>query len=319
MTNQTTEFKKVAVLAGGIGSERPVSLQSGQNIFNAIKQTHLEVVFFDIRPDDMSILDDPSIDIFYLGLHGEFGEDGQLQRVLERRGLCFTGSGSLASELAFNKRKAKAKFIEAGIPTAASMYLDANSRTLDPAQLERLGSKCVIKPLRQGSSVGIQIAEGGDAIRDAAQQCLDQFGDCMIETFVPGREITVGILDTQALPIIEIRPKQKFYDFHAKYEDNSTEYLFDTVASETLVQKIQKAALDSHRVLGCRHLSRVDFILAGDGRFVTLEVNTLPGFTSHSLLPMAAAKAGIPADRLCLKILQAAWNDRTTKTPQMKA
>lgn len=308
--SQKTEFRKVAVLAGGIGSERPVSLQSGQTIFNALRQTGLEVVLFDITPEDMSILDEGDIDIFCLALHGEFGEDGQLQRILEQRGLVYTGSDSRASEQAFDKSKAKQRFIEAGVPTPPAIYLDTLRPRVDIEQVRELGDRFVIKPLREGSSVGVQVIDDIETIEIAARACLEQFGDCMIEPFIAGREITVGILGDEALPIVEIRPKQKFYDFHAKYEDAGTEYLFDTIESPELAAAIQQAALDSHRSLGCRHLSRVDFILTEGGEFYALEVNTLPGFTSHSLVPLAAARAGLPADQLCLRILQAAWNDR---------
>lgn len=317
--NEKQELKKIAVLAGGIGSERAVSLLSGQTIYNALRQTGLEVLLVDIRPDDLAVLDDPTVDVFFLALHGEFGEDGQLQRILENRRLAYTGSDARASELAFDKSKAKMTFLGAGVPTAPAIYVDTLRPTVDRDQVARLGARCVIKPLRQGSSVGIRIVEGLDAIEAAARACLQQYGDCMIEQFVPGRELTVGILDDQALPIIEIRPKQAFYDFHAKYEADDTEFLFDTLDSPEKVEAIQQAALDAHRALGCRHLSRVDFILAAGGEFVALEVNTLPGFTSHSLLPLAAAKAGIPIDQLCLRIARAAWNDRTVnEVPPMK-
>jgi len=307
---EKTEFQKVAVLAGGIGSERTVSLQSGRTIYEALKRTGLEVVMADITPEDLSILDRPDIDVFFLALHGEFGEDGQLQRILEERGLVFTGSDSRASELAFDKSKAKHRLAEAGVPTAPSLHLDTLHPTCDPALLQSLGSRFVIKPLRQGSSVGVQIIEKPDSVEEAARQCLRQYGDCMIEQFVAGREITVGIVDGEPLPIVEIRPKSTYYDFHAKYEDDGTEYLFDTVDSPELANAIRQAALNSHNALGCRHLSRVDFILPDNGQFVVLEVNTLPGFTSHSLLPMAAARAGVPIEQLCLRILRAAWRDR---------
>lgn len=307
---EKTEFHKVAVLAGGVGSERSVSLLSGRTIYETLKQTNLEVLMADITPTDLSILDRTDIDMFFLALHGEFGEDGRLQRILEERGLVFTGSDSRASELAFDKSKAKYRLSEAGVPTAPALYLDTLCPTFDPERLQAMGARFVVKPLRQGSSVGVRMIEGADGVEQAARDCLRQYGDCMIERFVAGREITVGIVDGEPLPIIEIRPKTAFYDFHAKYEDDGTEYLFNTVDSPELVKAIQQAALDSHNALGCRHLSRVDFILSDDGRFVALEVNTLPGFTSHSLLPMAAKRAGMPIDRLCLRILRSAWRDR---------
>ncbi len=311
MTEKKDTFKKVAVLAGGVGEERDISLQSGRTIYNALQKTDLQIVSFDITPDHMSILDDPTIDIFFPILHGRFGEDGRLQAILEQKNLVYTGSGSAASRLAFDKQAAKIKFAEAGIPTPPGFCL---KKELDDSGIRNAAQalhtdRYVVKPVSQGSSVGVQILSDPDALPDAARQCAAQYGDCMIETFISGREITVGILDDTPLPVLEIRPKQTFYDFCAKYEDNSTEFLFDTIRDQTLVQTIQRIGLQSHRVLGCRHFSRVDLILTPDGGLFVLEVNTLPGFTSHSLLPMAAGRIGLSPDQLCMKILRAAWKE----------
>ncbi|MBN2589489.1 MAG: D-alanine--D-alanine ligase [Sedimentisphaerales bacterium] len=301
---------KVAVLMGGIGSEREISIQSGNSVADALRQAGFDIVTFDINPNNLEILSDKSIDVFFPVLHGEFGEDGTLQQILEDKSLVYAGSGPAASRAAFDKVESKKIFFEAGITTPNSIEFDNNVELeLLEQELKYLGDKYVIKPVRQGSSVGICIV---DTIKDAikaAQKTFTDFGDCLIEEFVAGRELTVGILCGQSLPIIEIKPKSGFYNYHAKYVDDNTQYLLDTVKDSTIIQAINKAALDCFDTLGCRHFSRVDFILTNENVAYVLEVNTIPGFTSHSLLPKAAAKAGFPMSQLCKKIVESAYLD----------
>ena len=305
---------KVAVLAGGIGSERQVSLVSGANIVKALGGEGLAVVESDIGPDNLAILDDTSIDAFFLALHGQFGEDGSLQAILESRGRVFTGSGSRASRLAFDKVASKKHFREAGVIVAAEVVLDASSTAADvESKLAPLGQRFVVKPIRQGSSVGVTILDGVAAVAQAAVECFRQYGDCLVEPYIPGREFTVGILNGVALPVLEIRSRSPFYDYQAKYLADTTEYLFDTLDDAALVRRMQEDAVRCYRSLGCRHQSRVDMIVSSAGVPHVLEINTLPGFTSHSLLPMAAAKAGIPVGKLCLEILRSAIQDHSTK------
>lgn len=301
---------KVAVLAGGIGSERQVSLMSGQNIFAAVKGAGFKAILSDITPDDLSILDDKSIDVFFLALHGEFGEDGGVQRILEERGLCFTGSDSRTSELAFDKAASKEAFSRAGVTAARDVCIYKRVGVAELSErISKFGEKFVIKPIKQGSSVGIEIVSGAKAAAEAADKCVVEFGDCMIEEFIGGHEITVGIVGEQVLPIIEIVTKVQFYDYYAKYLDDATEFLFDTVMDKDVAARINEDAMNSFNCLGCRHFGRVDMILTDTGRPYVLEVNTLPGFTSHSLLPMAAARAGMGANKLCARIIEAALKD----------
>ena len=298
---------KVAVLAGGIGSEREVSIQSGQCVAGALKEAGFEVVTADIGPDYLEILDDTSIDVFFPALHGEFGEDGRLQQILEDRSLPYAGSGPAASRLAFDKMASKILFEDAGVSTPAAIEFDDQTNIeLLEEQLLRLAGRYVVKPIRQGSSVGVSIVSTPAEAIDAARRTLSEFGDCMIEEFVPGREVTVGILHGRALPIIEVRPKSGFYDYHAKYFDEQTQYLFDTVTDKTTAANLSRAAIDCFNALGCRHFARVDFMLGNDRIAYVLEVNTIPGFTSHSLLPKAAAKAGLSMSDLCSNIVEAA-------------
>ncbi len=298
---------KIAVLMGGISTERQVSLKSGANIANSIAEAGLEVVRSDISPDNLSILDDPSIDIFFLGLHGKFGEDGQLQEILEERNLCYAGSGPEASKIAFDKIVCKKalKNIDIALPADLTVNAEDTAGSLTE-KIFSIGEKVVVKPIADGSSFGVQIIESVEAAAKAAIETYQKFGNCMVEEFIAGREVTVGIVNGCALPIIEIRPKAQFYDYDAKYIDDSTEYLFGTIEDMELAAKIQEIAVECFNVIGCRHWGRVDMILNEDNVPYFLEINTLPGFTSHSLIPMAANKAGMSNSELCVRIIEAA-------------
>jgi len=303
---------KIAVLAGGIGSEREISIQSGKCVAEALKKGGFEVTTSDIRPDNLDILDDSSIDLFFPALHGKFGEDGRLQQILEDRSLLYAGSGPTASSLAFDKMASKMLFKEAGVATPEAVEFGPET------DIDRLEEKLryfadgyVVKPIRQGSSVGVSIVPTPHEAVDAARKTFGEYGDCMIEEFVPGREVTVGILNGRALPIIEVRVKTGFYDYHAKYTDEQTEYLFDTVTDTNIAANLGRAAIDCFNALGCRHFARVDFLLGNDKTPYALEVNTIPGFTNHSLLPKAAAKAGLSMSKLCSKIVTVTYSSLT--------
>jgi D-alanine-D-alanine ligase len=292
-----------------------VSLESGRCVAEALRHAGLGVVTADIRPDDMRILGRQDIDAFFPALHGEFGEDGQLQEVFETRGLVYTGSGPQASRLAFDKMESKRRFVAAGVPVPDVVEFGPAT---DPAHLaaplRRLGERFVVKPLRQGSSVGVHVADGGPAAIEVARQVRDEFGDCMIEAFIPGREVTVGVLGRQALPVIEIRSPTGFYDYQAKYMDDRTQYLFDTIMDESVRARLGLSALACFDALGCRDFARVDFVLSDDGTPYALEANTIPGFTTHSLLPKAAARIGLSMSELCVRIVRAAWARRSRVT-----
>jgi D-alanine-D-alanine ligase len=298
---------KIAVLTGGIGSERDISLQSGHCVSQALIAGGFDVVTADIQPDNLDILDDNSIDVFFPAMHGEFGEGGRLQQILQDKSLVYTGSGQAESKLAFDKMASKKLFAEAGVTTPAAIEFNADSdiRQLE-IQLKLLADEYVVKPIKEGSSVGVRIVADVQEVISAAEQTLKEFGDCMIEQFIPGKEITVGILEEQTLPIIEIRSKTSFYDYQAKYFDEQTQYLFDTITQPALITQIEQDAMDCFCALGCRHFARVDFILSDGPIAYALEINTIPGFTTHSLLPKAAEKAGLTMIDLCSKIIEAA-------------
>jgi len=312
--SHTEEQTRVAVLRGGVGREREVSLESGRCVAEAMQRAGFDVVTSDIRPDDMQVLDRKDIDVFFLALHGEFGEDGQLQRVFEERGLVYTGSGPEASRLAFDKMASKRLFAGAGVVVPAVVEF---TRMMKPGELENrlqgLGERFVVKPIRQGSSVGVHVVDSRNEAVATAQRVLAEFGDCMVESFIRGRELTVGVLGRQALPIIEIRSKTGFYDYQAKYVDQRTEYLFDTIEDPAMRTRVQLAALACFDALGCRDFARVDFILSEDGTPYALEANTIPGFTTHSLLPKAAAKIGLSMSDLCARIVRTTLAQRKSK------
>jgi len=291
-------------------------LESGRCVAEALRQGGVDVVVSDIRPDDMQVLDRRDIDVFFLALHGEFGEDGQLQQVFEDRGLVYTGCGPEASRLAFDKMASKRLFAAAGVAVPAVVEFAPGD---DPAeldgQLKKLGERFVVKPIRQGSSVGVHVVKSRSEAVAAACKVCDEFGDCMIESFIVGREVTVGVLDRVTLPIIEIRSKTGFYDYTAKYVDDRTEYLFDTIEDERVRTRIAKSAMACFDALGCRDFSRIDFIVSEDGTPYALEANTIPGFTTHSLLPKAAAKSGIPMSELCVRIARTAALERKGTRP----
>jgi len=307
-----------AVLMGGPGREREVSIESGRCVAEALEQARpaesgksrqagVKVVVADVRPDELSILDDKTIDVFFVAIHGTFGEDGALQEIMESKGLVYTGSGPEASRLAFDKWASKQRFAEAGVATPKAIKLQPNEKDAElERQIAAIGRRYVVKPVHEGSTIGISIAENAKAALEAGRKCAAEFGDCMIEEFIPGREITVSVLGKEALPILEIRARGGFYDYQAKYLDEGTEYLFDTIGDAALAEKIQKSAIQCFMALRCRGAARVDYILGEDGTPYALEINTIPGMTKHSLLPKAAEKAGISMSQLCLKMVEMA-------------
>ncbi len=303
----------VAVLMGGVSEERQISLQSGGCVCRALRDAGIEPVESDVGPDDLSILDRSDIDVFFVALHGTFGEDGQLQQILEEKSLVFTGSGSQGSRLAFNKIEAKKRFTEAGVETPKSIVLDPQGDVQNlTRQIEGLGERFVVKPLRQGSTIGISIEDDAETALAAGCRCFEKFGDCMIEQYIRGKELTVGILGGKALPVIEIRARDGFYDYRAKYLDDNTEFLFDTI-EPSLAVKIQEDALLCFDALGLRHFARIDFMLSDDGEAFVLEANTIPGMTSHSLVPKAAERMGLSMSDLCVRIIDEAL-DGSDKT-----
>ncbi len=295
---------RITVLAGGPGMEREVSLNSGAAVHAALQRMGHQVALRDIGPDDLAALDVPA-DFVFIALHGEFGEDGTLQAELESRGIRYSGSDAVSSRLAMNKVESKRTFERAGVATPSFVVLDrGNFDELLPG----LQLPAVIKPVSSGSSVDTNIVRTHEALSSAAALVVNRYGEALVEQYIKGYEFTVGILGAEALPVCEIRTKREFYDYQAKYIDDDTQYLFDLDVPSTLLARVQRISLQAHKALGCRVFSRVDCMVdqVTLEPFV-LEVNTIPGFTSHSLVPKAAARVGMSFDQLCQRIIELSW------------
>ena len=293
---------RVTVLRGGPSAEREVSLAGGRAVAAAIRGLGHEVTEADITPDDLTALDAPA-DIVFPVLHGRFGEDGHLQKILEDRGLAFVGSGSEASRISIDKDATKRKWQTARLPTAPWVTVASDA---EPAW-GGLEPPFVVKPLAEGSSIGVSLCDTVEELKGMLPQALSDFGRVMVEQRLEGPELTVGILGREPLPVIQVRPAAGWYDYAAKYERNDTDYFLDPGIDGTTCQAVQGLAVKAFEVLGCRHLARIDFIIDRRTGPQLLEINTLPGFTDHSLLPKAAAHAGIPFGQLVEMLLEMAW------------
>lgn len=302
---------KIGVLIGGPSSEREISLKSGKAVFEALKNLGLDVEAVDIITDDIKenirLLKSKKIDCAFIALHGKFGEDGGIQRVLEEIRIPYTGSGELASRLAMDKIASRKIFFEAGLSVPRYKTLKKESRHNFKNEF-RL--PVVIKPATNGSSIGLSIVSKEDGLESAFSLAFSYDNDIIIEEFVEGRELTVGILEDKALPVIEIVPKNKFFDFEAKYHSGLTDYIVPAKLDKKTAKKVQEAAQAAHKLLDCFGCSRVDIILDRKDTPVVLEVNTIPGFTSTSLLPKAAKTVGIEFSDLCLKLLDLAYEKK---------
>ncbi len=298
----------ITVLMGGPSAEREVSLMSGTAIGDALERVGHRVVRADISPQDTSALDREGVDLVFIALHGRFGESGQVQTMCEARGLKYIGSGPHASELAMDKAAAKQIFKRAGLNTPAWMIIEEfHERSKVTQWLQELPPPVVVKPVDSGSSIDVTIAHDEASRNEALSDLIDKYGRAIVERFIPGREFTVGIVGKDILPVLEIIPDGEFYDYRAKYdEDVATRYVFDHGLSYTTCLEMQDAALLAHRSLGCRDISRVDFILDEQGTAHVMEVNTIPGFTSHSLVPMAAERTGVSFDQLIESVVKLA-------------
>lgn len=300
---------RVTVLMGGPSRERQVSLWSGAAVADALEQVGHVVTRGDILPADTSILDRDGIDVVFIAMHGQFGESGQVQQICQSRHLPYVGSGPRASRLAMDKAAGKQIFRRAGLETPDWIVIERfHSPDKTAAWLEELSLPAVVKPVDSGSSVDVYICRTPQQRSEALDTVIDSYGRALIEKFVPGRELTVGILDSQPLPVIEVRTAGQFYDYHAKYSDEAgTQYVFDHGLDEPTLRALQADAVKAHQAMDCRDMSRVDFILDENGTGHVLEINTIPGFTSHSLLPKAAARAGIEFPELCDRLVRMAW------------
>ena len=292
----------VSVLMGGCSRERQVSLASGRAVAKALAGRGHEVRPADVRPGEVAPALLAGADVVFLALHGRWGEDGGIQSDLEKLGACYTGSGPEASRLAMDKVAAKTRFSDEGIPTPAFRVVRQDDTAMLRQAMERLGPRLVVKPVADGSSLGIGMATSWAGLRRAAGVVWKRGEPALVERCIVGREFTVGILGAQVLPIIEIRTPGGWYNYNYKYRSNRTQYLFEHGLPRKVEARVLEVALGAHNALGCRDLSRVDVMLPAEGEPQVLEVNTIPGFTSHSLVPKAAARIGLSFGELCEKI-----------------
>lgn len=302
--------KKIAVLMGGPGSERAVSLASGNAVLKALQGLGLNAVPVDVTTTDIQLPE--GTDLAFNVIHGTFGEDGQLQDALDKLGVPYTGARAQSSRLAFDKNLAKEKFVAAGVPTPQAEILDLSKGD----KLPSFPAPFVVKPPREGSSVGVHIvreqADAAEAIAAAGKFS----NDLLVEEFVSGKELTVGILDGKALPIVHIAPPDGVYDMATKYPwlsgaTKGSDYYCPADLDEATTKAVQAAALAAHNALGVEVYSRVDVLLDSENRPYVLEANTIPGMTETSLLPKAAAASGIPFPELCKTIAELSLQPRS--------
>jgi len=301
---------KVAVLAGGPSSERGISIKSGLAVYNTLRHEGCRAEWLQLGKTNIEkTVQGVPFDVAFIALHGRIGEDGTIQKILERMSRPYTGSGVMASRLALDKIASRKIFKKRGIPVPNYRVLNIKTVKL-PANFS---FPVVVKPQREGSSIGLSLARNKREFRRACKKALEYSRKIIVERFIKGREITVGILGKRALPVVEIVPKQAFYDFYAKYKDGETEYKIPASLPRRLYKEAQTLGLEAYDALNCCDFSRVDMLLDENNKIYVLEVNTIPGLTKRSLLPKAAAASGIGFSSLCLKILELALRNKGKK------
>jgi D-alanine-D-alanine ligase len=291
---------RIAVLMGGPSAEREVSLRTGAACAAALREAGYDAT--EVVVDDENFTLPAGTDLAFLSLHGTFGEDGRVQDLLNQRGIPYTGADADTSRICIDKEKTKEKFHAAGVPTPKGQLVRRTKEITLPLPV-------FVKPNNQGSSVGSRAAKTQDELSAAVADALKFGPEVIVEQLIDGRELTVGVLGNQVLPIVEIRPLDGFYDYTNKYTKGKTEYFCPAPLSEELTAKIQQLALAAHRAVGNTIYSRVDFLLEGETPYC-LEINTIPGMTATSLLPKAAAAVGITFPELCRRIVVLSWDAR---------
>ncbi|HOO55461.1 MAG TPA: D-alanine--D-alanine ligase [bacterium] len=308
--------KKIGVLMGGWSGEREVSLRSGAGVVESLRKQGYNAVGIDVDHQiDINIRNE-NIDIAFIVLHGEGGEDGVIQGMLEAMNIPYTGSGVTASALSMNKELTKLVLLQHGLPTPPGVYLDSAIGLGDriEAVKKQIGIPAVIKPLSEGSSLGVSIAHDEAELEKILAESGEKYPRIMVEKFIKGRDITVGIIgpesNVRALPILEMEPKNEFYDYEAKYTAGLTNLICPARISDAATRAAQELAVKTHLALGCHGVSRVDFVISDDESLNILEINTIPGMTVTSDLPEEISAEGGSYDSLVLEILSSATIDR---------
>ena len=297
--------KKIGVLYGGLSAEREVSIKSGAAVHQALVAQGYNAVVIDVGRDLPIVLKSEGVEAAFIALHGRYGEDGCVQGLLELLQVPYTGSGVLASALAMHKLYSKQAFAACGILTAPFRYF-RRGETVRLAELP-FGLPLVVKPVQEGSSVGVSIVKDENQLEGALELAFCHDDEILVEQYIKGQEIQVGILDDKPVGAIEIVPKNEFYDFESKYTAGMAEHIFPARLEPTLYEKAQHVGEAAHRALGCKGYSRVDLLVTATGDCYVLEVNTLPGMTALSLLPEIALKgAGLSFEVLVSRIIESA-------------
>jgi len=294
-------YGKILVLMGGWSNEREISLISGKSVFNSLVTSGQDVIELDLKRDNISEIKELNPDRVFIVLHGKGGEDGEIQLYLENLGIPYTGSGSESSKICMNKRITKKILLKNNIQTPNFMEISENTKIEDIENLFQY--PFVIKPSSEGSSIGVYIAEDRKSCKEAIKENMKISSDIILEEYKSGKEYTVGILDNFALPVIQLIPPGKFYDYEAKYNSNETKYICPSGLDQNTEEEIKKLSIDCFRALNCRGWGRVDLIIDKQNKPWIIELNTVPGMTEHSLVPMAANQKNINFDELVLKIL----------------
>ncbi len=299
---------KVAVLLGGSSAEREVSLQSGSAVLAGLREAGVEAYAVDPRETPVTALKEEGYDKVFIALHGRGGEDGTMQAMLEYQGLPYTGSGVMASAITMDKMRTKLLWQGAGLPVANSVALNSREGFSAEAaiQIAALGMPVIVKPSREGSSVGMSKVDTEDKLAEALELAFKHDDEVLVEKWMSGPEFTVAVLGDDILPSIRIQPAGVFYDYEAKYLSDDTQYFCPAGLSDEKEAALAALARKAWQVLGCSGWGRVDVMQDSDGEFYLLEVNTAPGMTSHSLVPMAARQAGMSFSQLVVRILELA-------------
>jgi len=303
----------ITVMLGGPSAEREVSLRTGAAVAGALRLLGHAVRELDPQTPDWTLPD--GVDVVFLALHGTYGEDGTVQKQLDRLGVPYTGCDAEASRIAFDKVLTKQRCLEGGVPTARFVAVNSPQAPCP----EELSLPLVVKPSRQGSSVGLKFVERREDWPAALAAALKFDAEVVVEEKISGRETTVGILGGQILPVVEVRPKSGSYDYQNKYTAGATEYFCPADFDAATTRRIQQAAAGAFRAVGGRDYARVDVMVRPDGSPVVLEVNTLPGMTETSLLPKAAAAAGLNYGELCQRMVDLALNRKSAAELQAEA
>lgn len=310
-----TSKLKIAVLAGGESAERAVSLNSGAAVTAALAGRGHKVVEIDPADDALHEVSWSVFDAVFLALHGEFGEDGEIQEILEAAGVPYTGSDADASRLAFSKSASKERFAQHGVATPESVLIhETDDAARISRQAARIGFPLVVKPDAQGSSIGVSLVQTPEELPQGLTRCfsLGPFG--LLETLVEGEEWTVGVLDDHAFPPVRIETDRGFYDYDAKYIEETTRYHFDCEDADRL-DAVRRAGQHACMAVGTKGVARADVMLDRQGRAWVLEVNTIPGFTSHSLIPKAAAREGVEFAELCERAIASCLRTAQVEAP----